>query len=83
MQAFDSISELIGARDLKGPVDLYSALLTIKNGFVSGGKLGCYAITKANAKKAGIDWQFVEDSCSILGLKLTKNNGPTGHVITK
>lgn len=83
MQAFQTPNDYISSRNLSGPVDLYAALLTVKNGFGNGvTKLGCYTITKAEAKRAGIDWFFVEKSVQILGLKIANRAGRNGHCIS-
>jgi hypothetical protein len=81
MQAFNHPNEMIRAADLRGPADLYAALLTVKNGFGNGSILGCYCITKAQAKAAGIEWQFVVDSCNVLNLNLSNRAGRRGHSI--
>jgi hypothetical protein len=84
MQAFQSASDLIRAEELKGPADLYAAFLTVKNGFGNGlTKLGCYRFTKAEIKRAGISWDFVVQSCELLGLRLENKNGRHGHMVSK
>ena len=84
MQAFNSASDTISPQNLQGPADLYAAMLTVKNGFADGQTtLGCYTITKAQAKRAGIDWSFVVSSAQLLGLKLENRHGRTGHMIRK
>lgn len=83
MQAFNNATDFVGATQLTGPVDLYRGLLTLKNGFGNGvTKMGCYVIRKADAKKAGIDWKFVEQSVEILGLQMTNRAGRYGHSIS-
>lgn len=72
----------ISAANLQGPADLYSQLLALKNGFSNGGTLGHYSITKAQAKTAGITWEFVVASCEVLGLKLDSRHGRHGHSIS-
>jgi hypothetical protein len=74
--------DLIRANDLKGPADLYEMLLVLKTGFSNGGTLGCYSITKAQAKRACISWEFVVSSCEVLGLKLSNRHGRWGHIIS-
>jgi hypothetical protein len=84
MQAFQSASDLIRAEELKGPSDLYAALLTVKNGFANGlTTLGCYCFTKAEIKRAGISWDFVVQSCELLGLRLENRHGRRGHMVSK
>lgn len=82
MQAFTHPSTMIRAENLAGPADLYAALLTVKYGFGNGGKLGCYTITKAQAKRAGIRWEFVEQSAALLGLKIENRHGRRGHMFS-
>jgi len=83
MQAFHSAADLITADKLQGPADLYAAMLTVKNGFSNGlTSMGCYIITKAQAKRAGIDWSFVVNSAAVLGLKLENRHGWHGHMIS-
>lgn len=80
MQAFYQAQDLISANKLTNPSDFYRALLTVKNGFENGvTKLGCYVITKTEAKKAGIDWAFIQQSVEVLGLKITNRAGRYGH----
>jgi len=67
---------------LQGPADLYEQLLALKNGFSNGSTLGHYSITKAQAKAAGITWEFVVASCEVLGLKLENRHGCHGHSIS-
>lgn len=84
MTAFENAQDLIRAERLQGPTDLYRVLLTIKNGFGNGiTELGCYAITKAQAKQAGIKWSSVVDMVSILGLKMDNRCGRWGHTISR
>ncbi len=84
MQAFNSPAKMIRAQNLQGPADLYAAMLTVKNGFSNGmATLGCYTITKAQAKRAGIDWEFVVSSAQLLGLKLENRHGRHGHMVSK
>jgi hypothetical protein len=84
MQAFNSAAEMIQSQNLQGPSDLYAAMLTVKNGFANGQTaLGCYTITKAQAKRAGIDWSFVVSSAQLLGLKLENRHGRHGHMVSK
>ena len=84
MQAFNSAAEMIQSQNLQGPADLYAAMLTVKNGFANGQTtLGCYTITKAQAKRAGIDWSFVVSSAQLLGLKLENKHGRHGHMVSK
>ena len=84
MNAFNEPQELIRAEKLAGPSDLYAAMLTVKNGFGNGvTKLGCYVLTKKQAKNAGIEWSFVEQSAQILGLSITNRAGKYGHSIIK
>lgn len=83
MKAFPTAADLIRADNLQGPCDLYSVLLTIKNGFADGGKLGSYPITKAQAAKAKIEWAFVQLCCETLGLKLENRHGKHGHLISR
>lgn len=59
------------------PTDLYAQLLQIK----TGGR-GCLSISKKHAKASGITWSFVEQSCSILNLKLVRD-GQWGYVASK
>ena len=75
-------AKLILPADLQGPCDLYSMLLALKTGFSTGGKLGCYSLTKKQAKAAGIEWDFVTASCEVLDLKLENRHGRHGHVIS-
>lgn len=58
--------------------DLYAQLLQVKSG-----RRGSLQITKKHAKANGIEWSFVENSCEILGLKLTKDNGRIGYTATR
>lgn len=84
MEAFHAPTDLIRAEDLAGPEDLYRALLTVKNGFANGLTiLCCYRFTKAEIKRAGINWSFVVESCELLGLKLENRHGRRGHVVSK
>lgn len=84
MQAFNSAADLIQPENLQGPSDLYAAMLTVKNGFANGQTtLGSYSITKAQAKKAGIDWEFVAASAQVLGLKFENRHGRYGHMVSK
>ena len=84
MEAFNAVTDLISAEDLSGPTDFYRALLTVKNGFANGlTKLGCYCFTKAEVKRAGIEWSFVVQSCEVLGLKLENRHGRRGHMVSK
>lgn len=84
MEAFNKSSELIRANELTGPTDLYRALLTVKNGFTNGLQtIGFYRFTKAEIKRAGIDWDFVVKSCKVLGLKLENRHGRHGHMVSK
>ncbi len=80
--AYETPAEMNRADKLQGPAELYRVLLTIKNGFVNGCRIGCYSITKAQAKKAGIEWSFLENSCAVLGLKLGNRCGRYGHMIS-
>ena len=57
---------------IKGASDLYSLMLEIKNGTPSSGR-GCTHITKKQAKELGIKWSFVENSCKLLNLELTRH----------
>ncbi|MCE2659535.1 MAG: hypothetical protein LW854_15045 [Rubrivivax sp.] len=83
MQAFENAQVLIKASDLRGPADFYQVLLTVKNGFGNGvSKLGSYSFTKADIKRAGIDWTFVPASCEVLGLKLENRHGRRGHSVS-
>ena len=83
MNQYETAADLIRAHKLQGPVDLYRALLTIKHGFANGkSTLGCYAITKAEAKRAGIEWSFVINSVEVLGLKIENCHGRHGHMIS-
>ena len=83
MNQYETAADLIRADKLQGPVDLYRVLLTIKNGFANGkATLGCYAITKAEAKRAGIKWSFVINSVEVLGLKIENRHGRHGHMIS-
>ena len=81
MKALSRAQDLVKAKDLKGPSDLYEALLTVKHGFDNGSTLGHYAITKAQAKAAGINWKFIEESCEMLGLRIDSKHGRYGHMI--
>ena len=84
MQVFNSAADMIRAQNLRGPGDLYSAFLTVKNGFANGQTtLGCYSFTKKEIKAAGIDWSFVVSSAEILGLKLENRHGRHGHSVSK
>ena len=84
MQAFNSAAEMVQPQNLQGPADLYAAMLTVKNGFANGKTtLGCYTITKAQAKRAGIEWSFVVSSAQVLGLKLENKHGRYGHMVSK
>lgn len=81
---FHDAAELIRSDKLGGPTDLYRALLTVKNGFGNGvTRLGQYSITKAEARRAGIDWPFVVNSVEVLGLKIENRVGRHGHSISK
>lgn len=71
------MTKMITASDLSGPADLYEVLLNIKNKAV-----GCFTLTKKQAKQAGIEWSFVENACKILGLKLSNKTGRLGHNIS-
>lgn len=83
MKALTNASELKSANALQGPCDLYAVLLTIKHGFGNGvSKMGCYSITKAAAKRAGIPWDFVTSSVKLLGLKIENRHGIHGHIIS-
>lgn len=73
----------IAPSNLQGPADLYEQLLALKNGFANGCTLGCYSITKKQAKAAGIDWTFVVSSVEILGLKMENRHGMHGHIISR
>jgi hypothetical protein len=84
MDAFQNPQDLIKASNLAGPADLYQVLLTVKNGFGNGkSALGSYSFTKADIKRASIDWSFVANACEILGLKLTNRAGRYGHSVSK
>ena len=55
MTPFQTPFELMWSDRLQGATDLYQVLLTLKHGFGNGeSTLGCYSITKADAKRAGI-----------------------------
>ena len=83
MEAFNNANELVRAAELTGPVDFYRALLTVKNGFANGvTRLGCYTFTRADIKRAGIEWDFVTDSVGLLGLKLENRHGRSGHMVS-
>ena len=83
MQPYTNASELKNAASLQGPADFYQVLLTIKHGFSNGvSKLGSYSITKASAKRAGIPWDFVINSVTLLGLKIENRHGIHGHIIS-
>jgi hypothetical protein len=84
MTPFQTPFELMNSDRLQGATDLYQVLLTLKHGFGNGeSKLGCYSITKADAKRVGIKWDAVVSMVRILDLKITNRNGRWGHVITK
>ena len=53
MTPFQTPFELMWSDRLQGATDLYQVLLTLKHGFGNGeSTLGCYSITKADAKRA-------------------------------
>lgn len=82
MNPLTNFSEFKRADCLQGPADLYVILLTVKHGFANGeSKLGHYSITKAQAKRAGIDWSFVISAVEILGLRIENRHGRHGHAI--
>lgn len=84
MQPYTNPSERKSAKNLQGPTDLYQVLLTIKHGFGNGiSTMDCYAITKADAKRAGIPWDFVINSVNLLGLKMGNRHGIYGHLISR
>lgn len=62
---------------INGAADLYDALIEMKN----TDNIKAVSFTKAKAKKAGIDWSFVEDAALILGLKIIKSGH--GYLIAK
>lgn len=72
----------ISANKLQGPADLYDQLLGLKNGFADGSTLGCYSITKGQAKAAGVEWSFVVQSVGVLGLEMSNRHGRHGHSIS-
>lgn len=84
MTAYQDCHEMPFAEKLQGPTDLYRVLLTLKNGFGNGvSTLGCYSITKAQAKQAGIKWEVLISMVRILDLKISNRNGQWGHVISR
>lgn len=83
IKPFGSSRELVRAADLSGPLDFYAACLTVKHGFGDGCTLGFYSITKAQARRAGIRWDFVESTVRILSLAITNRHGRHGHSIHK
>lgn len=62
------------------PSDLYALILEVKCGTADGGKRGCVAITKKQAKKSSIPWSFVISAVQILGLTIYRN-GRDGYII--
>jgi hypothetical protein len=49
---------------------------------IKSGKRGCMTLTKKEAKAANLDWSFVENAASILGLKVQKN-GRWGFLVSR
>ena len=62
---------------IQGPADLYEAMVTMRN----TENVNAMPFRKSQAKAAGIDWKFVEDSVKLLGLQLVRSGH--GYLIVK
>ena len=62
---------------IQGPADLYEAMVTMRN----TENVNAMPFRKSQAKEAGIDWKFVEESAKLLGLQLVRSG--TGFLIVK
>lgn len=67
--------------EIKGASDLYNLMLEVKNGRPQGGTRGCIIFSKKQAKQLGIEWSFVENSATLLGLKVVRD-GRWGYNIS-
>ena len=65
---------------VEGAADLYEAMLSVKNHHRPDAAM---TFSKANAKRIGVSWEFVEDSARILGLKVHFNSGKNHTFISK
>lgn len=64
-------------KKIQGPADLYEAMVEMKN----TDNIKAIPFRKSQAKEAGIEWAFVEESAKLLGLKLVRSG--CGYLITK